>query len=181
MSPDDDGEVIEVRPGDELDWAALERHLRAHLDLPGESMRVTQFTAGRANLTYLLSFGGDELVLRRPPMGTIAPGAHDMAREGKVLSRLHAAYPRALRVRSWSRATTRSSAPRSWCSSAGREWSSGTRSLDRWPTSSTSLVVWTSPWSTRRLTSTSSTRTRSTCRILGRPDGFGSAPGPGLG
>lgn len=90
--------TTDVRPGDELDWTALEAHLRAHLDLPAATMEVTQFTGGRANLTYLVSFGRAKLVVRRPPHGTIAPGAHDMAREARVLERLNDAFPRAPRA-----------------------------------------------------------------------------------
>ena len=52
----------------------------------GRALEVLQFPNGSANLTYLLRVGGHELVLRRPPMGQIAPGAHDMKREYKVLS-----------------------------------------------------------------------------------------------
>ena len=91
-------DTIPVRVGDELDWAALERHLRAHLDLPATPMAVRQFDGGRANLTYRLRFGELVLVLRRPPFGTIAPGAHDMGREHRVLATLWQAYPRAPRA-----------------------------------------------------------------------------------
>src|SRR5262249_36007158 len=42
--------------------------------------------------------GPHELVLRRPPMGQIAPGAHDMRREFKVLSRLWRQFDRAPRA-----------------------------------------------------------------------------------
>ncbi len=52
---------------------------------------------GHANLTYLLRFGASEFVLRRPPLGPVPPGAHDMRREHLVLSRLHEAYPLAPR------------------------------------------------------------------------------------
>ena len=87
--------VATVRAGDELDWPRLDAHLRSVLDLPPGPLSVQQFTSGRANLTYLLEVGGCRLVLRRPPRGTIAPGAHDMQREHRVLSRLNARYPRA--------------------------------------------------------------------------------------
>jgi aminoglycoside phosphotransferase (APT) family kinase protein len=93
-----DDQLNDVREGDELDWAALERHLRLVLDLPDTPMQVRQFTGGAANLTYLASFGEMRVVVRRPPRGTIAPGAHDMAREHRVLSRLGDAYPRAPRA-----------------------------------------------------------------------------------
>ena len=84
-------ETAAVRPGEQLDWAALEAHLRANItelaDHP-EPMQTLQFPNGSANLTYLLRFGSLELVMRRPPFGVIAPGAHDMKREFRVLSKL---------------------------------------------------------------------------------------------
>jgi len=79
----------EVRKGEELDWKTLEEYLRLAIpDLAGE-FSVQQFHGGHANLTYLLTFGDREMVLRRPPFGKIAPGAHSMKREYKVLSSLH--------------------------------------------------------------------------------------------
>jgi aminoglycoside phosphotransferase (APT) family kinase protein len=61
---------------------------------------VRQFGGGHANLTYLLVFGDGEVeyVLRRPPHGTIAPGAHDMKREYRALSRLWKGFPYAPRA-----------------------------------------------------------------------------------
>ncbi len=53
-----------------------------------------QFPGGAANLTYrATSASGREVVLRRAPLGTVAKGGHDMAREYKVLSRLHSEFP----------------------------------------------------------------------------------------
>jgi aminoglycoside phosphotransferase (APT) family kinase protein len=87
-----------VRKGEELDWKKIEDYLRVQMpDLSGE-MRVGQFHGGHANLTYLLRFGDRELVLRRPPFGKIAPGAHDMKREYKVLSKLYKFFPQAPRA-----------------------------------------------------------------------------------
>ena len=75
-----------IRPGEELDWPRLETYLRAELpELTRGELAVSQFHGGHANLTYLLRFGERELVLRRPPFGKIAPGAHDMQREYRVL------------------------------------------------------------------------------------------------
>jgi len=95
-------ELAPVRPGERLDWTALEEWLRPRLGdvLPGVEgpLDVLQFPNGSANLTYLLRIGGHELVLRRPPMGQIAPGAHDMKREYKVLSRLWRPFDRAPRA-----------------------------------------------------------------------------------
>jgi aminoglycoside phosphotransferase (APT) family kinase protein len=44
-----------------------------------------------------LRFGENEFVLRRPPLGPIPLGAHDMRREHRVLSVLHRRYPLAPR------------------------------------------------------------------------------------
>ncbi len=87
-----------VRAGDELDWASVGRWLRAEVPELSGPLNVLQFPHGRANLTYLLEVGGTRLVLRRPPFGKIAPGAHDMRREFKVLSRLWRVYDRAPRA-----------------------------------------------------------------------------------
>ncbi len=56
-----------------------------------------QFATGLANRNYLIRAGGQELVLRRPPDGDLPPGAHDMAREHRVLSRLWKKLPLAPR------------------------------------------------------------------------------------
>jgi aminoglycoside phosphotransferase (APT) family kinase protein len=91
-------DATDVRPGDELDLARLTAFVRRALpDLDGD-LQLLQFPGGSANLTYLLRVGGTELVLRRPPFGTIAPGAHDMRREYKVLSRLWQHFDRAPRA-----------------------------------------------------------------------------------
>ncbi len=94
-------ELAPVRPGEELDWPRIEAHLRSGLadvvDTRG-AFEVLQFPNGAANLTYLIRFGDTDLVLRRPPFGTLAPGAHDMVREHKVLSRLWAHYDKAPRA-----------------------------------------------------------------------------------
>ena len=90
-----------VRSGEDLDWGAIEALLR--VELPPEltntgEFHVRQFPNGSANLTYLIAFGEHELVLRRPPFGTIAPGAHDMRREYKVLSQLWRSFDKAPRA-----------------------------------------------------------------------------------
>jgi len=59
---------------------------------------IHQFSGGHANLTYLLSYKGAEFVLRRPPLGPVAPSSHDMSREFTVLSRLWQRFPLAPRA-----------------------------------------------------------------------------------
>jgi len=94
-----------IRPGEELDLAALERHLRERLPelMPGEilgpdEIELEQFPGGHSNLTYLLRLGGHEFVLRRPPFGPVAPTAHDMPREYRLLKAIHPVFPLAPRT-----------------------------------------------------------------------------------
>jgi aminoglycoside phosphotransferase (APT) family kinase protein len=93
-------DLISVRAADQLDWKRIDAHVRCHLGevAAAPPLEVQQFTNGAANLTYLLRFGRRELVLRRPPFGTIPPGAHDMRREWRVLSRLWRHFDRAPRA-----------------------------------------------------------------------------------
>ncbi|MGC2527102.1 MAG: phosphotransferase family protein [Candidatus Acidiferrum sp.] len=81
-----------VRPGEELDLAKLEPYLRLQFpNVPG-MLDVRQYPSGHSNLTYSLRFGAKEFVLRRPPFGSKVKSAHDMSREFRVLSKLHAVY-----------------------------------------------------------------------------------------
>jgi aminoglycoside phosphotransferase (APT) family kinase protein len=83
----------------------LEEYLRSRLPeecLPEPErtrapMDVRQFPGGHSNLTYLIRFGSQELVLRRPPFGPVAPTAHDMPREFRILSLVHPVFPLAPR------------------------------------------------------------------------------------
>jgi aminoglycoside phosphotransferase (APT) family kinase protein len=90
-------ELIDERPDERLDATRLEPYLRTHLPGAEGPMSVRQFGGGKANLTYLIRFGDHEFVLRRPPLGPIPPGAHDMRREHRVLSVLHRRFPLAAR------------------------------------------------------------------------------------
>ena len=94
-------ELIDQRLDERLDTARLAPYLRASLEGAEGKLSVRQFAGGKANLTYLLRFGAQgaarEFVLRRPPLGPIPPGAHDMRREHRVLSVLHRRYPPAPR------------------------------------------------------------------------------------
>ena len=85
------------RPGEELPEDRLAEYLRRTLALEGP-LRVQQFPGGHSNLTYLISTGGRELVLRRPPFGSTVKAAHDMGREFRVLSALAPVFPRVPRV-----------------------------------------------------------------------------------
>ncbi|HSY91396.1 MAG TPA: phosphotransferase family protein [Candidatus Binatus sp.] len=83
--------AVAVRAGEELDLVRLSAYLSQHFDGPGP-VTVEQFPSGHSNLTYRVTWGGRELVLRRPPFGSQVKSAHDMGREYRVLSKLHEAY-----------------------------------------------------------------------------------------
>jgi aminoglycoside phosphotransferase (APT) family kinase protein len=81
-----------IRAGEELDAAALEKYLLAHLPEARGPIAIEQFPGGASNLTYRVTLGDLELVLRRPPFGNRVKSAHDMGREYRVLSKLHKVY-----------------------------------------------------------------------------------------
>lgn len=79
-----------VRANEELNLDALSDYLSRHLPHEGDArVELEQFPGGHSNLTYLIRFGGEDFVLRRPPMGPVAPTAHDMPREYKLLTAIH--------------------------------------------------------------------------------------------
>jgi aminoglycoside phosphotransferase (APT) family kinase protein len=88
-----------VRVGEELDLAALGRYLREHLPSQAAEtgIQIEQFPGGHSNLTYLIRYADQEFVLRRPPLGPVAPTAHDMPREFKLLSVINPRFPLAPR------------------------------------------------------------------------------------
>lgn len=78
----------EVREADALDISALSAFLQQHVEGLNGELNVRQFAGGASNLTYQLSMGGRDMILRRPPSGTKPKSGHDMAREFKVLTAL---------------------------------------------------------------------------------------------
>lgn len=91
-------DVGPARQGEAVDADRLGAWLRA--SVPGLEGRaeVRQFYGGYANLTYAARFGGREVVVRRAPHGPLPKGAHDMARERRVLSGLAPLFPPAPRA-----------------------------------------------------------------------------------
>jgi aminoglycoside phosphotransferase (APT) family kinase protein len=72
----------------DLDLGVVAAFLRSRgVPLAGP-VRGELISGGKSNLTYLLSDGNHCYVLRRPPLGTILPGAHDVAREYRVMGAL---------------------------------------------------------------------------------------------
>lgn len=98
-----------VRRGEELDLESLARYLGNQFHRASSpdredsgndlvrSIQVEQFPGGHSNLTYLVRFEGRELVLRRPPFGPVAPTAHDMPREYRLLDAINPVFPLAPR------------------------------------------------------------------------------------
>ncbi len=99
-----ENDARDVRAGEQLDWTRLAAWLRERLPacgIPGLDVsrdpQVAQFPGGHSNLTYLLRFGDAEVVVRRPPLGPVAPRAHDMAREFRWLAAMNRVFPLAPR------------------------------------------------------------------------------------
>ena len=67
---------------------------------------MQQFGGGASNLTYSLRDGSHDLILRRPPSGQKAKGAHDMGREFRIQD--GAARGRSRWCPRWSRSATTS-------------------------------------------------------------------------
>jgi len=83
-----------VREEDAFDVDAMATWLRDNAEGgPAGTPAVRQFPGGASNLTYLLSYPGRELILRRPPSGAKAKSAHDMRREFTIQSRLAPVFP----------------------------------------------------------------------------------------
>ena len=95
-------DVAPVRPDEQLDVAIVSAYLRGRLPGSDEPLEILQFPGGHANLTYLLRYGDSadavEYVLRRPPLGPVAPKSHDMVREYRALAALGPHFPPAPRV-----------------------------------------------------------------------------------
>lgn len=89
--------AADVRPGEELDAAALSAWLRDRLPGAEGEVEIRQFPRGFSNLTYAVRLGDREMVLRRPPFGADVRGGHDMEREHRVLAGLDPVWPKAPR------------------------------------------------------------------------------------
>lgn len=82
-----------IRKGEELDVSVLSNYLRERVPAINGTASIRQFPGGFSNLTYLVSFGDQQWVLRRPPFGSSVKSAHDMGREYRVLNSLHKVFP----------------------------------------------------------------------------------------
>jgi aminoglycoside phosphotransferase (APT) family kinase protein len=83
----------EVRDEDAFDVEAVRRWLAAQGHPLTGDVAVRQFGGGASNLTYSLRTATEDLILRRPPAGQKAKGAHDMAREFRIQAGLAEVFP----------------------------------------------------------------------------------------
>ena len=70
-----------VREGEELDLWRIDNYLKGAIPGLAGEITIEQFPSGHSNLTYLITAGEREFVLRRPPFGRKVRTAHDMAME----------------------------------------------------------------------------------------------------
>ena len=80
-----------VRDEDAFDVDALTAWLAERGE--GPVTEVQQFRGGASNLTYLVRTDAKDLILRRPPSGKKAAGAHDMGREHGIQAALQPVFP----------------------------------------------------------------------------------------
>ena len=78
--------IAEAPPG--LDLDVLGAWFAAEIPGAGGRLRATLIAGGRSNLTYVVTDGAQEWIVRRPPLGHVLATAHDMAREYRVMSAL---------------------------------------------------------------------------------------------
>ena len=82
-----------VREGESFDVERMDAWLKTLAPQPSGTPEVQQFSGGASNLTYLLRYPERDLILRRPPFGHKAKGAHDMVREYRIQEALKPVYP----------------------------------------------------------------------------------------
>ena len=71
-----------------LDLDRLGAWFADHVPGARPTLQATLIAGGKSNLTYVVSDGLGEWIVRRPPLGHVLATAHDMAREYRVMSAL---------------------------------------------------------------------------------------------
>ena len=71
-----------------LDVSALIDHLEDIIPIDRDALEIELLQGGRSNLTYRLTTPTASWVVRRPPLGVVAPSANDVRREFTVLRAL---------------------------------------------------------------------------------------------
>ncbi len=82
-----------VRQGEEINTDVVTGWLRTQGLTVDDTVELTQYSGGASNWTYRLKYPQADLILRRPPKGTKAKGAHDMGREFRIQSMLKPVFP----------------------------------------------------------------------------------------
>jgi aminoglycoside phosphotransferase (APT) family kinase protein len=83
----------EQRKGEELPFDKIHSWLAQFFPDIEKNPKISQFTGGVSNWTYRLEFKKHDFILRKPPEGTKAASAHDMAREYNIQKALEGIYP----------------------------------------------------------------------------------------
>lgn len=83
----------DIRKGEELDAGKVEAFLKENVSGLEGKISISQFPSGFSNLTYLVTVGAREMVLRRPPIGANIKSAHDMGREYNIQKLLKPVFP----------------------------------------------------------------------------------------
>lgn len=85
MAETDKSVTSAIRSGFEIDESGLDRWMAQHVAGYSGPLEIAQFSGGQSNPTYRVTAGGRTYVLRRKPPGQLAPGAHAVDREAKVM------------------------------------------------------------------------------------------------
>ncbi len=104
-------EWIPLTDPEEINISGLTQYLQTAGPDLGKLVKVSRFTGGYSNLSYLLETDKAEYVLRRPPAGANIRTAHDMGRECKVLSLLRPHFAKVPTLISYCEAETIIGAP----------------------------------------------------------------------
>lgn len=78
--------MTEAPPG--LDLDRLSAWFADSIPGAGGPLQATLIAGGKSNLTYVVTDGSTEWIVRRPPLGHVLATAHDMGREYTVMSAL---------------------------------------------------------------------------------------------
>lgn len=83
-----DAEIAPLFGPDGSDLSSLTNYLAAQGLMGSGPLNARLISGGRSNLTYQLGAEGHRWILRRPPLGDVLAGAHDVGREYRVMSAL---------------------------------------------------------------------------------------------
>jgi aminoglycoside phosphotransferase (APT) family kinase protein len=92
IASDDIVATREAAAGNEREPLVVTEPLEAFLDEQGIGSGAIEFAPigeGHSNVTFAVTRGDAEFVLRRPPRGPLPPSAHDVMREARVLQAVH--------------------------------------------------------------------------------------------